>query len=88
MIDEIVLYIIAIAPSLTAVITGISMVVTFCKNFEKLKQDIQAREDIEAIKNKFKKILQENYELKQLIKELLEKIDGIKRTNEEDQEQV
>lgn len=88
MIDEIVLYIIAIAPSLTAVITGISMVVTFCKNFEKLKQDIQAREDIEAIKTKFKKILQENYELKQLIKELLEKIDGIKRTNEEDQEQI
>lgn len=88
MIDEIVLYIIAIAPSLTAVVTGISMVVTFCKNFEKLKQDIQAREDIEAIKTKFKKILQENYELKQLIKELLEKIDGIKRTNEEDQEQV
>lgn len=88
MIDEIVLYIIAIAPSLTAVVTGISMVVTFCKNFEKLKQDIQAREDLEAIKTKFKKILQENYELKQLIKELLEKIDGIKRTNEEDQEQV
>ena len=86
MIDEIVLYICAIAPSLAAVFTAIGVVVTFLKNFKQLKDDIKAREDIENYKQMFKKILKENYELKQAINELLEKIDGVKRTNQESQE--
>lgn len=86
MIDEIVLYICAIAPSVAAVFTAIGVVVTFLKNFDKLKNDIKAREDIEYYKQAFKKILKENYELKEAINELLEKLDGVKRTNQESQE--
>lgn len=83
MIDDIVLLIIAVAPSLTAIITNIGLVWSILKSFKDLRSDIKAREDIEELKSQFKKILDENYELKQLIKELLEKKDGIKRTNEE-----
>lgn len=86
MIDEIILWIMALAPSLTAIISTLCMVVTVLKNFKQLKEDIRAREEYEETKARFKKILNENYELKQLIKELLEKCDGIKRTNQESQE--
>lgn len=82
MIDEVVLWIIAIAPSLTAILSAIGLVVTMLK---KLKE-IRAEQDYEALRSRFKKILDDNYELKQLIKELLEKIDGIKRTNKESEE--
>ena len=58
------------------------MVITVLKNFKQLKDD----KELENFQSKFKKILDENYELKQLIKELLEKIDGIKRTNQESEE--
>lgn len=83
MIDDIVLLIIAVAPSLTAIATAIGLCVSVLKKFKELREDIKTREDIEELKTRFKKILNENYELKALIKELLEKIDGIKRENEE-----
>lgn len=86
MIDEILLWIMALAPSVTAIFTTLGMVITVLKNFKKLKEDIKSREELEDIKARFKKILDENYELKQLIKELLEKVDGIKRTNQESEE--
>ena len=86
MIDEILLWIMALAPSVTAIFTTLGMVFTVLKNFKQLKDDIKSREEFEEIKTRFKKILDENYELKQLIKELLEKCDGIKRTNEESEE--
>lgn len=86
MIDEILLWIMALAPSVTAIFTTLGMVITVLKNFKKLKEDIKSREELEDIKTRFKKILDENYELKQLIKELLEKVDGIKRTNQESEE--
>lgn len=86
MIDDIVLLIVAVAPSFTAIITNIGLVFSILKNFKNLKEDIKAREDIEELRTRFKKILDENYELKQLINELLEKIDGIKRKNEESED--
>lgn len=86
MIDEILLWIMALAPSITAICTTVGMVITVLKNFKQLKDDIKSREELEDIKARFKKILDENYELKQLIKELLEKVDGIKRTNQESEE--
>lgn len=86
MIDEILLLIMALAPSLTSIFTTLGMVITVLKNFKQLKEDIKSREELEDIKSRFKKILDENYELKQLIKELLEKVDGIKRTNQESEE--
>ena len=82
MIDEVVLWIIAIAPSLAAILSGLGLVITVLKKFKEFRQE----QDYEALKSRFKKILDENYELKQLIKELLEKVDGIKRTNEESEE--
>lgn len=86
MIDEILLWIMALAPSITSIFTTLGMVITVLKNFKQLKNDIKAREELENIQSRFKKILDENYELKQLIKELLEKVDGIKRTNQESEE--
>ena len=86
MIDEILLLIMALAPSITSIITTLSMVITVLKNFKQLKEDIKSREELENIQARFKKILDENYELKQLIKELLEKVDGIKRTDQESEE--
>lgn len=82
MIDEVVLWIIAIAPSLTAILSGLGLVITVLKKLKEFRQE----QDYEALKSRFKKILDENYELKQLIKELLEKVDGIKRTNQESEE--
>lgn len=82
MIDEVVLWIVAIAPSLAAILSGLGLVITVLKKLKEFRQE----QDYEALKSRFKKILDENYELKQLIKELLEKIDGIKRTNQESEE--
>lgn len=82
MIDEVVLWIIAIAPSLAAILSGLGLVITVLKKLKEFRQE----QDYEALKSRFKKILDENYELKQLIKELLEKVDGIKRTNQESEE--
>ena len=86
MISEITLLIIAIAPSIMSIIMSTGLFCEIVNKFKKLKDDIKSREDLEEVKARFKKILDENYELKKLINELLEKIDGIKRTNKESQE--
>mgnify|MGYP003288257550 FL=1 len=81
MISELVLLIVAVAPSIMSIIMSTGLFCQIVSKFKKLKEDIKAREDIEELKSRFKKVLDENYELKKLINELLEKIDGIKRNN-------
>lgn len=62
MIDEILLWIMALAPSVTAIFTTLGMVITVLKNFKKLKEDIKSREELEDIKARFKKILKAEIE--------------------------
>ena len=81
MISELVLLIIAVAPSIMSIVMSTGLFIAIVQKFKNLRDDIKAREDIEELKARFKKVLDENYELKKLINELLEKIDGIKRNN-------
>lgn len=60
MIDEVVLWIIAIASSLAAILSGLGLVITVLKKLKEFRQE----QDYEALKSRFKKILDENYELK------------------------
>ena len=86
MISEIVLYIICCAPSLASIITCIAFTIKVLVEIRKIKDTVAQQREYEELKGMFKRTIEENYELKQLNKELLEKIDGIKRTNEESKE--
>lgn len=86
MIDEVVLYIVSCAPSLASIITCIVFTVRVLAEIKKIKDTVAQQREYEELKGMFKRTIEENYELKQLNKELLEKLDGIKRTNEESKE--
>lgn len=86
MIDEVVLYIVSCAPSLASIITCAIFTIKTLAEIRKIKDTVAQQREYEELKDMFKRTIEENYELKQLNKELLEKIDGIKRTNEESKE--
>ena len=83
MIDEVVLYIVSCAPSLASIITCLVFTIRVLAEIRKIKDTVAQQRVYEELKGMFKRTIEENYELKQLNKELLEKLDGIKRTNEE-----
>lgn len=83
MIDEVVLYIVSCAPSLASIITCLVFTIKVLAEIRKIKDTVAQQREYEELKGMFKRTIEENYELKQLNKELLEKIDGIKRTNKE-----
>ena len=86
MIDEIVLYIVSCAPSVASIITCVVFTLKVLHEISKIKDTVAQQKEYEELKGMFKRTIEENYELKQLNKELLEKIDGIKRTNQESKE--
>ena len=69
------------------VVTLIGIVCAFCKMIKNIKQiktdnllsNIEKKVQIEELKNDMKIVLQENYELKKALKEVLSKIDNVRR---------
>lgn len=83
MIDQVVAYIVAIAPSLITIISVICMVVKIIKQFTTLREEVKNSKEMEEIKNQIQIVVQENYELKKQIKTLVNKIDKIKTPDKE-----
>lgn len=83
MIDQVVAYIVAIAPSLITIISVICMVVKIIKQFTSLREEVKNSKEMENIKNQIQIVVQENYELKKQIKTLVNKIDKIKTPDKE-----
>ena len=83
MIDQVVAYIVAIAPSLITIISVICMVVKIIKQFTSLREEVKNSKEMKEIKNQIQIVIQENYELKEQIKTLVNKIDKIKTPDKE-----
>ena len=75
--DQYITMIIAILPSIINILSSIAVFFKLVNNF---KSSLNAKtSELEELKNQYKVLLQENYELKALIKEYLTKIDNIAR---------
>ena len=69
------------------VVAIVGIICAFCKMIKHIKQiridnmrsNVEKNAQIQELKNDMKIILQENYELKKVIKELLSKIDNVRR---------
>ena len=69
------------------VATLVGIVCAFCKMIKNIKQirtdnmlsNIEKKVQIQELKNDMKIVLQENYELKKALKEVLSKIDHVRR---------
>ena len=69
------------------VATLVGIVCAFCKMIKNIKQirtdnilsNIEKKTQIQELKNDMKIVLQENYELKKALKEVLSKIDHVRR---------
>ena len=69
------------------VVALIGIVCAFCKMIKNIKQirtdnilsNIEKKVQIEELKNDMKIVLQENYELKKALKEVLSKFDNVRR---------
>lgn len=76
---QIVNWIIAIIPSLTAIATACIAIYKMVKALAETRKEVTDMKDLEEIKVQMQVILQENANLKQVIYEMLEKIDKVKR---------
>ena len=69
------------------VATLVGIVCAFCKMIKNIKQirtdnilsNVEKNAQIQELKNDMKIVLQENYELKKALKEVLSKIDNVRR---------
>lgn len=83
---QIVEWIIAILPSLVAIISFVGITIKTLKEFRESKSEIftfkdltEVKKELKEVKNLLKKEVQDNYDLKKQMNELLTKIDHIKR---------
>ena len=75
--DQYIAMIIAILPSIINILSTIAVFFKLVNNF---KSSLNTKtNELEELKNQYKVLLQENYELKALLKEYLTKIDNIAR---------
>ena len=82
MIMQIVNWVIAIIPSLTAITTAVGVIYKVIKQFAELKKEVVDMKDIEEVKGQMNIILNENAKLKKSINELLTKIDHVDRSKQ------
>ena len=69
------------------VATLVGIICAFCKMIKNIKQirtdnmlsNVEKKAQIQELKNDMKMVLQENYELKKALKEVLSKIDHVRR---------
>lgn len=78
-INQIVEWVIAVIPSIIAVLTTVGAIWKVIKNFKNLKDDVSSMTAMEDIRNQLKEVLQENAKLKKQLNETLTKIDKVHR---------
>ena len=78
-IEQIVSWIVAIIPSVIAVLTTIGVVIEVIKKFKKLKDDVANMTAMKEIREELKQVVQENYALKRKLNETMTLIDKVHR---------
>ena len=78
-IDQIVSWIVAILPSVIAVLTTVGVVIEVIKKFKKLRDDVANMTAMKEIREELKQVMQENYALKKKLNETMTLIDKVHR---------
>jgi cell shape-determining protein MreC len=78
-IEQIVSWIVAILPSVIAVLTTVGVVVEVIKKFKKLRDDVSNMTAMKEIREELKQVVQENYALKKKLNETMTLIDKVHR---------
>lgn len=79
MTEQIVEWVLAILPSLIAVLTMVGVIVKTIKSFTDLKKEVADMKALEEVKTQLKEVLKENRELKRTINETLTEITRVQR---------
>lgn len=77
--DQIIDLVMALCPSIIAILTMLGVVLRVVKDFRELKNQVTDMKSMEELNTKVGRVIQENYDLKKQINQLLTKIDHIER---------
>lgn len=83
MTETIVEWVIAILPSVIAVVTVLVSVLKTLKEFSSVKKDVADMKCIDELKTELGQVIDENYELKKTLNEVLTKMDHVQRGNDD-----
>ena len=78
-INQIVEWVVAILPSVIAVLTTVGLVVKTLKEFTALHNQVTDMKAMEDVKTQLKLILQENYELKSRLDKTIGKMNHVQK---------
>lgn len=78
-IEQVVNWIVAILPSVIAVLTTVGVVIEVIKKFKKLRDDVANMTAMTEIREELKQVVQENYALKKKLNETMTLIDKVHR---------
>lgn len=78
-VNVIIEWIIAVIPSVIAVLTTVGVIVKTLKDFKELKKQVTDMKAIEDIREQLKMILQENYQLKSQLDKTIAKMNHVNK---------
>lgn len=78
-INQIVEWVIAILPSVIAVLTNVGLVIKTLREFTALHKQVTDMKAMEDVKTQLKLILQENYELKSKLDKTISKMNHVQK---------
>lgn len=84
-IEQVVQWIIAVAPSALAIILTFASVLKLIKDFKQLKFDVRDANAMKDLRAQIREVVEENRKLKKILRETLSKMDHIYRPPEEDE---
>lgn len=72
MSEEILLWLISLAPSVMAVVTSVTMLVTWLRKFSELRKEIKEKVELKELQEKLEVSLSECRELEKILKKAIE----------------
>lgn len=72
MTEQIINYVIALIPSIVAIVTALSTAIGILKQFGDLREDVNNKVDVKELQEKLEIAISENRELEQIIKREIE----------------
>lgn len=78
-VNVIIEWIIAVIPSVIAVLTTVGVIVKTLKEFKALKKQVTDMKAMEDVREQLKMILQENYQLKSQLDKTIAKINHVNK---------
>ena len=85
-IEQIVQWILAVAPSALAIILTFVSVIDILKKFKQLKFDVRDANAMKELRAQIQQVIDENRKLKKALRDTLSKMDHVYRKPEEDED--